>query len=124
MGGARMDHAQGIAAARKLSTRSEADQWELARLTYEHTTGEDAMTLTAWAEALGWSTTHAHYLRRTWTLFRSFQSTENAADRTFNECYVVAMRARDGEGRTAKEPRSRDPEPAGRERDRARDPMD
>ena len=85
-----MDYAKAVARVRSLSARSDADQWEQARLTHEHTTGENSVTLTRWASDCGFSETHANYLRKTWAMFGDPQGPEDRTNLTFAECYALA----------------------------------
>ncbi|MEX2458906.1 MAG: hypothetical protein WD770_07975 [Actinomycetota bacterium] len=86
-----MNYQQAVARVRTLKTRSEADQWELARLTYEFTTGPEAETLTKWAEDCGFSQPHATNLRKVWMLFGLHKGPNDRQGLSFNECYSQAM---------------------------------
>ena len=85
-----MNYAQAVARGRKLLTRSEADQWELAELTYDRTTGDDRVTQVKWAGDLGVTDTHVRNLAKTWLRFGGPKRTSDRSNLTFNECYLLA----------------------------------
>jgi hypothetical protein len=88
-----MTYDQAVARGRFLVKRSEADQWELAELTHDRTTGEDAVQLKVWAAAIGISQPHASRLRAVWEQFG-----EIVGRQSFSDCYTrVKVRDRTGE---------------------------
>ncbi len=85
-----MNYRQAVAKGRALLKRSETDQWELAELTYDVTTGEDRVTQVTWADDIGVTDTHVRNLAKAWERFGGPNSTSDRSNLTFNECYLLA----------------------------------
>jgi hypothetical protein len=85
-----MNYQQAVAKGRALLKRSEADQWELAELTYDVTTGVDRVTQVKWADDLGVTDTHVRNLAKVWDRFGGPKRTSDRSNLTFNECYLLA----------------------------------
>ncbi len=95
-----MNYRQAVSKARQLVKRSEADQWELARLTHEQVV-EDGVSQTKWAKDIGVSPSHVATLSKVWEFYSHVRMTKTR--RTFGEYYVLARRSEEEAGLLEKE---------------------
>ena len=79
-----MTYAQAVVRGRFLLKRSEEDQWELAELTFDRTTGPRSVQLKVWAADIGMSESHASRLRSVWERFGQIVDRQS-----FNDCYTM-----------------------------------
>jgi hypothetical protein len=118
-----MEYDEAVARGRALLTRSEKDQWELAKLTYEVALRAEWGGLTRWAERLGVSLPHVTNLRNVWDRYGNLYLGKDLSNRTFTELYKAAriplrdddQERRDNEGR-GHQPGDRDASRERRER--------